>query len=391
MKTNRTDYVSFQHVKKTYDGKTLVVKDFNLDIAPGEFVTMLGPSGSGKTTCLMMLAGFETATHGEIFIDGTPVNHLAPHKREIGMVFQNYALFPHMTIAENLAFPLKVRNMSTREIAERVENILSMVELSHVANRYPKQLSGGQQQRVALARALVFEPKLVLMDEPLGALDKQLRETMQMEIKHLHEKLGITILYVTHDQDEALTMSDRIAVFNDGEVQQLAPPNELYESPSNAFVAQFIGENNQIVGQVQSLEEQYCQVAVGSYQVQAKSVQVVNERALTTLSIRPEKIVINPQGSELQNRFVGRVNEMIYHGDHFRLIIEVSGFASLVVKVPNDSGQGLAVRVGEQVEIGWRKQDCHALDYQEQNFQEQNSSEPSRNADRDGAREEEAL
>jgi putative spermidine/putrescine transport system ATP-binding protein len=391
MKTNRTDYVSFQHVKKTYDGKTLVVKDFNLDIAPGEFVTMLGPSGSGKTTCLMMLAGFETATHGEIFIDGTPVNHLAPHKREIGMVFQNYALFPHMTIAENLAFPLKVRNMSAREIAERVENILSMVELSHVANRYPKQLSGGQQQRVALARALVFEPKLVLMDEPLGALDKQLRETMQMEIKHLHEKLGITILYVTHDQDEALTMSDRIAVFNDGQVQQLAPPNELYESPSNAFVAQFIGENNQIVGQVQSLEDQYCQVAVGSYRVQAKSVQVANERSLTTLSIRPEKIVINPQGPELQNRFVGQVNEMIYHGDHFRLIIEVSGFAKLVVKVPNDSGQGLVVRVGEQVEIGWRKQDCHALDFHEPDSQAQNRSGLGHKTTRDGAKVEEAL
>lgn len=391
MKTNRTDYVSFQHVKKTYDGKTLVVKDFNLDIAPGEFVTMLGPSGSGKTTCLMMLAGFETATHGEIFIDGTPVNHLAPHKREIGMVFQNYALFPHMTIAENLAFPLKVRNMSAREIAERVENILFMVELSHVANRYPKQLSGGQQQRVALARALVFEPKLVLMDEPLGALDKQLRETMQMEIKHLHEKLGITILYVTHDQDEALTMSDRIAVFNDGQVQQLAPPNELYESPSNAFVAQFIGENNQIVGQVQSLEDQYCQVAVGSYQVQAKSVQVAIERSLTTLSIRPEKIVINPQGPELQNRFVGRVNEMIYHGDHFRLIIEVSGFAKLVVKVPNDSGQGLVLRVGEQVEIGWRKQDCHALDFHESDSQAQNRSGLGHKTTRDGAKVEEAL
>ncbi|MDX2316003.1 MAG: ATP-binding cassette domain-containing protein, partial [Gammaproteobacteria bacterium] len=187
MSTENAAFVRFVDVQKSYDGETLVVKNLNLDIEKGEFVTMLGPSGSGKTTCLMMLAGFETATHGDIILDGTPINNVAPHKRDIGMVFQNYALFPHMTVAENLAFPLDVRKQSKSEIEKRVKRALDMVELGAFGNRRPAQLSGGQQQRVAVARALVFEPKLVLMDEPLGALDKQLREQMQYEIKHIHE------------------------------------------------------------------------------------------------------------------------------------------------------------------------------------------------------------
>jgi putative spermidine/putrescine transport system ATP-binding protein len=195
--------VRFENVQKSYDGETLVVKDLNLDIAKGEFVTMLGPSGSGKTTTLMMLAGFEPATNGEIYLNGNPINNVPPHKRGIGMVFQNYALFPHMSVAENLAFPLSVRGMSKAEQEERVKKVLEMVELPQMGGRRPAQLSGGQQQRVAVARALVFEPDLVLMDEPLGALDKQLREQMQYEIKHIHESLGVTVVYVTHDQSEA--------------------------------------------------------------------------------------------------------------------------------------------------------------------------------------------
>ncbi|MGR5238660.1 ABC transporter ATP-binding protein [Vibrio alfacsensis] len=362
MSTPNKDYVSFQHVKKTYDGINLVVKDFNLDIAPGEFVTMLGPSGSGKTTCLMMLAGFETATGGEIYIDGVPVNNLAPHKRDIGMVFQNYALFPHMTIAENLAFPLKVRKLDSETVQSKVQSVLEMVELGHVANRYPKQLSGGQQQRVALARALVFEPKLVLMDEPLGALDKQLREQMQMEIKHLHEKLGITILYVTHDQDEALTMSDRIAVFNQGEVQQLAPPTELYESPSNAFVAQFIGENNQLTGVVTHLDSTRCQVQVGKEQFRVKPVRISEEGQRTTLSIRPEKITLQSENTQCDNQVSGILRELIYHGDHYRLVVEVESVGNLIVKLPNDNRTQLQLTPGTICRIGWQSEDCHALD-----------------------------
>ena len=208
--------VQFKNVQKSYDGKILVVKDLNLDVETGEFLTMLGPSGSGKTTCLMMLAGFEPATYGEIYLNERPINNVPPHKRGIGMVFQNYALFPHMTVAENLAFPLDVRKMSRDEREQRVKRALDMVQLGEFGNRRPAQLSGGQQQRVAVARALVFDPDLVLMDEPLGALDKNLREQMQYEIKHIHENLGVTVVYVTHDQSEALTMSNRIAVFNDG-------------------------------------------------------------------------------------------------------------------------------------------------------------------------------
>ncbi|HSF92602.1 MAG TPA: ATP-binding cassette domain-containing protein, partial [Paracoccaceae bacterium] len=216
-------FVVFDHVQKSYDGETLVVKDLNLSIAKGEFLTMLGPSGSGKTTCLMMLAGFETATHGEIRLDGREINNIPPHKRGIGMVFQNYALFPHMSVAENLSFPLEVRKMGKSDREAKIMRALDMVQMGSFGGRRPAQLSGGQMQRVALARALVFEPELVLMDEPLGALDKQLREHMQFEITRLAHELCITTVYVTHDQTEALTMSDNVAVFDDGRIQQLAP------------------------------------------------------------------------------------------------------------------------------------------------------------------------
>ena len=255
-------FVQFKNVQKSYDGETLVVKNLNLDIQEGEFLTMLGPSGSGKTTCLLMLAGFETSTHGEIILNGKPINNVPPHKRNIGMVFQNYALFPHMTVKENLAFPLKVRKLPNSEIESKIKRALGMVQLEGFQNRRPMQLSGGQQQRVAVARALVFEPSLVLMDEPLGALDKQLREQMQYEIKHIHENLGVTIVYVTHDQSEALTMSNRIAVFNDGIIQQLASPEQLYEAPENAFVAQFIGENNTLRGKVSDMNDTTCKVTL---------------------------------------------------------------------------------------------------------------------------------
>ena len=202
-------FVEFERVQKSYDGETLVVKDLNLTLSQGEFLTMLGPSGSGKTTCLMMLAGFETATHGDIRLDGVSINNIPPHKRGIGMVFQNYALFPHMTVAENLSFPLEVRKIGKSDREQKIMRALGMVQMQDFASRRPTQLSGGQQQRIALARALVFEPELVLMDEPLGALDKQLRETLQFEITRLAHELGITTVYVTHDQTEALTMSDR--------------------------------------------------------------------------------------------------------------------------------------------------------------------------------------
>jgi len=323
---------------------------------------MLGPSGSGKTTCLMMLAGFEPATHGDIMLNGRPINNVPPHKRGIGMVFQNYALFPHMSVQENLAFPLEVRRMNKAEVERRIKRALEMVQLPEMAGRRPGQLSGGQQQRVAVARALVFDPDLVLMDEPLGALDKNLREEMQYEIKHIHESLGVSVVYVTHDQSEALTMSNRIAVFNDGIVQQLSTPAELYERPQNAFVAQFIGENNRLLGTVREINGSTCIVEVdGSGTVQALPVNVSGNGARTTLSLRPERVTINPPEGSVPNVFEGIVEELIYLGDHIRTRVNVCGHDDFIVKVPNASGNA-ALEEKATVKVGWDKEDCRALD-----------------------------
>lgn len=353
--------VRFSNVQKSYDGEILVVKDLNLDVERGEFLTMLGPSGSGKTTCLMMLAGFEPATNGEIFLDGRPINNVAPHKRGIGMVFQNYALFPHMSVAENLAFPLDVRKMSGTERTDRIKKALAMVQLEDFGNRRPAQLSGGQQQRVAVARALVFDPDLVLMDEPLGALDKNLREQMQYEIKHIHEQLGVTVVYVTHDQSEALTMSNRIAVFNDGVIQQLAPPADLYERPENAFVAQFIGENNKLEGVVEEISGSQCIVrATDGSIVTALPVDVKAVGDKCTLSLRPERVLANPESGQVQNRFDAKVEELIYLGDHIRARMLVCGNDEFIVKVPNSAGKSLLAE-GQDTPIGWHADDCRAL------------------------------
>ncbi len=355
-------FVRFHEVQKSYDGETLVVKNLNLDIERGEFLTMLGPSGSGKTTCLLMLAGFEPATHGEITLDGRPINDVPPHKRGIGMVFQNYALFPHMTVAENLSFPLEVRKMGKAEIEEKVQRALAMVQLGGFEHRRPGQLSGGQQQRVAVARALVFDPKLVLMDEPLGALDRQLREQMQYEIKHIHENLGVTIVYVTHDQAEALTLSNRIAVFNDGIIQQLATPDTLYEEPENAFVAQFIGENNKLLGTVKEINATSCTVEVeGGDIIEALVVNVSATGERTTLSVRPERVQISPPDGALPNVFEGRVEELIYLGDHIRTRMSACGNSDFIVKVPNASGHA-SLRAGDNIKVGWAIEDCRALD-----------------------------
>ncbi len=353
--------VRFVNVQKSYDGEVLVVKDLNLDVERGEFLTMLGPSGSGKTTCLMMLAGFEPATHGEIFLDNQPINNVAPHKRGIGMVFQNYALFPHMSVAENLAFPLEVRSMNSTDRKKRIDRALSMVQLDGFGHRRPAQLSGGQQQRVAVARALVFDPDLVLMDEPLGALDKNLREQMQYEIKHIHEQLGVTVVYVTHDQSEALTMSNRIAVFNDGVVQQLAPPADLYERPENAFVAQFIGENNRLQGVVEEINGDYCTVRVGDGTViKALVVNIKSKGEQCTLSLRPERVYINPQAGGVENIVQAKVQELIYLGDHIRARMMVCGNDEFIVKVPNSADKS-ALQEGVEAPIGWLAADCRAL------------------------------
>jgi putative spermidine/putrescine transport system ATP-binding protein len=279
------------------------------------------------------------------------------------MVFQNYALFPHMTVRQNLAFPLEVRHLDKAEMAGRITRALEMVELAGYADRMPVQLSGGQQQRIALARALIFEPDIVLMDEPLGALDKQLRDQMQFEIKHLHERLGLTVVYVTHDQSEALTMSDRIAVFHNGEIQQLSTPAELYEHPCNSFVAHFIGENNRLPGVVEALEPGgLCRVRLRSGDlVPALRVNVKTAGDRTLLSIRPERVTLAAAGDTDCVVLEGRVLELIFLGDHVRVRLAVAGSDDFIIKIPNAQNRR-QLAPGEILRLGCRPEDLHALD-----------------------------
>ena len=359
---NNDTIVKFDRVQKSYDGELLVVKDLNLEIKRGEFLTLLGPAGSGKTTTLLMLAGFETMTRGTIELAGQSLRNVPPHKRDIGMVFQNYALFPHMTVYENLAFSLRARKLPRSDEAGRIDRALDMVQLGGFERRRPGQLSGGQQQRVAVARALVYEPRLVLMDEPLGALDKQLREQMQIELRRIHEHVGVTFVYVTHDQSEALTMSDRIVVFNDGEVEQIATPEELYEQPLNSFVAQFIGENNQLQGEVTVMNGENCTVKIeGGDSVQALAVKVDGVGTRTTLSIRPESVMFDPPADSVPNRFDCRVKELIYLGDHTRVRVDVCGNDDFIIKVAR-SESAPQIQIGQTLPIGWMSHDCRALD-----------------------------
>lgn len=362
MSADSDTIVQFQNIQKTYDGKLFVVKDLNLNIRRGEFITLLGPSGSGKSTSLMMLAGFESPSHGTIYLDGQALNNIPPHKRDIGVIFQNYALFPHMTVEENVAFPLIIRKTPKSEIASRVKRALSMVQLDSMGQRRPAQLSGGQQQRVAFARALVFEPKLVLLDEPLGALDKKLRESMQIELKHIHENLGVTMVFVTHDQGEALTMSDRIAVFNDGIIQQIDTPSKIYDEPDNEFVASFIGETNMLNGTVTGTEGSQCEVSLPDGQrIKATNHAQLQTDEQTCLSIRPELTrILHDDTSDHCNRFSARVIESIYHGDHIRLSLQTGGEQPFMVKIPSSSMHS-SLTNGQQISVGFYTQDCRAL------------------------------
>jgi putative spermidine/putrescine transport system ATP-binding protein len=279
------------------------------------------------------------------------------------MVFQNYALFPHKTVAKNIAYPLECRRVPKSEIHERVHAALDTVQLAGFEARLPRELSGGQQQRVAIARALVFEPKLLLMDEPLGALDRQLREQMQYEIRRLHERLGITVIYVTHDQAEALVMSDRIAVFNQGRIEQLATPAELYEHPQNSFVAQFVGENNTFVGEIIEVQKEICVVKLpGNCIVRAIPVRPGPVGGLTILSIRPESVQLMPSCEARENIFDARICEVIFHGDHLRLRLEVCGNEEFVLKLPKGMAEQTSLESGSMIKVGWRASDCRALD-----------------------------
>ncbi|MBV9518541.1 MAG: ABC transporter ATP-binding protein [Hyphomicrobiales bacterium] len=350
--------VEFIEVEKTYAGHVIAVRRLDLNVRRGEFLTFLGPSGSGKTTTLNMLAGFERPTRGRIMLEGRSVDRLPPYERNIGMVFQNYALFPHMSVAENVAFPLSVRKVEKRDMSARVRRALEMVRLEAFSERRPAQLSGGQQQRVALARALVYQPSLVLMDEPLGALDKKLREHMQIELKQLHDQLGITVVYVTHDQSEALTMSDRVAVFESGALAQIGEPDALYKEPANAFVANFIGENNTLEGTIEQASKSSCVVRLrDNSRVKATPIGVMVPGDPTKLTIRPEQIRLAEPGSDEDTCLEGTVEGRIYLGDHQRLLLRLANGQELTVKIGADAG----FQPGTPLRLAWSTADCRAF------------------------------
>ncbi len=347
--------VRFEGVRKTYGTRgPPAVAALDLDIARGELLTLLGPSGSGKTTTLMMLAGFEAPSAGRILLEGRDIARLPAHRRGIGVVFQAYALFPHMSVAQNVAFPLSVRGVARHAQQARVKAALEMVQLTGLAERRPAQLSGGQQQRVALARALVFEPPIVLLDEPLGALDKALREEMQLEIRHLHQRLGVTMMYVTHDQAEALTLSDRIAVFEGGRIRQVADPRGLYERPADAFVAGFVGENNLLPGMLAARDGEECAIRLDCGPVvPAQAVDCGGPGERCVVAVRPERIAVaGVTAADLgEGALPATLLEAIFLGDHVRLRLAVGDGGEVLAKRP--AGAGALPEPGGPAAIAW--------------------------------------
>jgi spermidine/putrescine ABC transporter ATP-binding subunit len=355
-------------VSKTF-GPVIAVDGVSLTVAPGEFLTLLGPSGSGKTTTLMMIAGFESATAGEIMLDGRPLTRVPPYRRNLGMVFQHYALFPHMTVYDNVAFPLRTRGATRTETNQRVAEALDRVHLPGYGARFPAQLSGGQQQRVALARALAYRPPVLLMDEPLGALDKKLREQMQLEIKHIQRELQLTVIYVTHDQEEALTMSDRIVVMRHGRVVQLGPPEDLYERPIDRFVADFIGQSNFLEVTVRSVQDGIATAVTDD----GLDVSLVGEAGAegtrVTLALRPERVRLAPAGASTRATAVpdptapqwwaGVIEEVVYIGATRKYQVRLRGQVLVAQQQARADVAGL--RAGERVTVGWSMADLRVV------------------------------
>jgi len=349
-------YLRLHRLVKSYDGRVNAVDDISVDIARGEFVTFLGPSGSGKTTTLMMIAGFEEPTSGVIELAGEELTRRKPYERNIGVVFQNYALFPHMTVARNVAFPLRMRRFPRADQAARVRDILALVGLSEYAGRHPRELSGGQQQRVALARGLVFNPDVLLLDEPLGALDKNLREQMQVELKRIHREVGITMVYVTHDQTEAMTMSDRIAVFNHGTLEQVAPPLEVYHRPRTRFVGEFIGDSNFFAGRVDPAHP-------GRVDVDGLEPIPVDPEACRRIGSGRVDVLVRPERVQLAGRGVPEVLSMkvsviVNYGDSVLVIGDARGHT---VRMRIAGAQPEAIREGATVTVGWAPGDAHLI------------------------------
>lgn len=344
--------VKLHHLVKRFGTQT-VVHDLSLDIEKGEFLTLLGPSGCGKTTTLRMIAGFEHPTSGQIMLDGEYVQGLPAYGRDVNTVFQSYALFPHLNAYENVAFGLRVKKVSKNEIDTRVRKALKLVQLEDYASRKPDQLSGGQRQRIAIARALINNPKVLLLDEPLGALDQKLRKQMQVELKHLQKQLGITFVFVTHDQEEALTMSDRIAVMNQGILEQVNTPTEIYERPATRFVAEFIGETNLLTGTVKMRDHQHMLIECEGVQVTAKAVHIL-ENENVTVAIRPEKSVLslNPASDERIVQIRGRLTERIYCGGSTRTVVTLTNGKQFVALEKTD--QLLPASEGEELYVHWQ-------------------------------------
>ena len=352
--------LAISELRKTYGPVTAVAR-VSLDVGEGEFVTLLGPSGSGKTTLLMMVAGLTWPDSGEVRIDGRLCTYLPSHKRDIGMVFQNYALFPHLTVYENVAFPLRMRRMADRDIDGKVRQALETVRLPDVGARETSALSGGQQQRIALARCIVYEPSIILMDEPLGALDKKLREEMQLEIKHLHEQLGITVLYVTHDQEEAMVMSDKICLFNEGSIEQVGSPEEMYFAPRTQFAASFLGESNILTASLKGTDND---LAILDFQGSATVEAPMNFDARpgqdVAFMVRPESIAIIDEAESGRNVIEGVVRDRILTGGVTKYFVEVAGdvtmsASSLTMK--SDRGHS----PGDRVRLGWSIDDTVVL------------------------------
>jgi putative spermidine/putrescine transport system ATP-binding protein len=343
MTSATTPAIRFTNISR-YFGEVKAVDDLDLDIEDGEFFTMLGPSGSGKTTCLRMVAGFEMPTRGRVFLHGQEVTHLPPYERDVNTVFQDYALFPHLSVADNVGYGLMIKGVARAERLKRVEEMLAMVRLPGLGGRKPSQLSGGQRQRVALARALINRPRVLLLDEPLGALDLKLRQEMQSELKQIQHQVGITFVYVTHDQEEALTMSDRLAVFNQGKIEQVGPPAEIYEKPATAFVAGFVGISNLMSGDAAA-------AITGSPQL---------------FSVRPEKIhLVTPGTPARPDQFLadGVVREVIYLGMFTRTIVDLPGGGQLTVAQQNLSTSANPSRAseGQPVRLIWDKTHNHLI------------------------------
>lgn len=332
--------IEIKNVSKFY-GNFQALENVSLNAQPGEFLTILGSSGSGKTTLLKIIAGFEKCNEGQIIINGEDVANKKSYERNIGMLFQNYALFPHMTVEENIAYPLKLRKLPKAEIKKRVDEIIDLIQLETMKKRYPKQLSGGQQQRCALARAIVYNPPLLLLDEPLGALDKNLRHEMQFEIKRIQKELGITTISVTHDQEEALTMSDKICIMSHGVIQQCSSPEEIYKEPKNQFVAEFIGSTNLIKGQVISKsKEADCVVSMVKTGISDTPVRVeepLNKRQYNMedvlLAVRPELIHLMKDRTGHINSFKAKILNSVYMGDYYRTLIQTADGNTLNVKI----------------------------------------------------------